>query len=1030
MPPVPESNPDVFHALNAPPAPSGDLAAPVCMLAAETPLAVALLHLSESPNGAVLVESGGEFVGLLSERSAVELTLRGLQYERMLGEVCSPTLLWAQADDSYVTVYERMVSRGVRHALIRDDDGALLGMLSETAILQRMGIEHFAHLDALDQIMTPTPITLPPSASVQLALRAMRESQIGCVVVNDPVGAPIGILTTRDTTRLLAHQAALDTTLLGSVMSSPVVSLDAGSPVVDAVRLMATRRFRHVVITQDGLTCGILSEHDVVRCLEHRYVDVLRRLIEHQASELDSQRQLTAQGNLLDQLLSRSGELGLCQIEANGTIRFINGAARALLCRSETETLCERSQLAALIDMRDRAAFDALLNDNGDNAAATLRTASHTLLVRACRSNAGDAGHEETLLILVDNELAREAGEWLGFSRHAFSAMSLPMVWADTRGQITMHNRAFDALAGLTGEPTQPCNLASLLADLTILTDDPGPHDAAIRRRTELIRADGRRIPVELFFTRMQFREGCYLGGFIHDLSHQARVEHALQDTEQRLATLLQTSPDFIAVKSPDSRWLMANDAGLSMYGLESRPWQGKSNEELANLTPPHLAEMLRRCSTTDRLAWARREPVRYIDELPLVDGSDVRHLDMLKTPIFDEHQRPKALMVIGRDISERMRAERARREADGRLLSALAGMDDLMLIANDERVIRDHYPKPAPARFHLDHGQLIGACLDQLLPPAAVDSLQRAQAALEDGRGVQSFDYPVATAQDTCWFNVRISQHKHLEGCSRGMTLMIRDITASRQTTNALDKLRESLEERVTQRTAELEAALIELESFSYSLSHDLRAPLRAIAGFSRLLDSDMVESLPPEGHDYLARIRGAVGRMDGLIDDMLDLARLSRKPLHREIVDITQMARRIAEELDERNPERTVIWEIAPGLSASADPLLLHSVLDNLLGNAWKFTRNTGQALIRVFAEREGDIPRFVVEDNGAGFDMVYVDKLFTPFQRLHSPRDFDGNGIGLATVERIIRRHGGHIEGESPANGGAIFRFTLSA
>jgi len=1027
---VPESNPDVLHALNTPPAPSGDLAAPVCILAAETPLAVALLHLSESPNGAVLAESGGEYVGLLSERSAVELTLRGLQYERMLGEVCSPTLLWARADDSYVIVYERMVSRGVRHALIRDDTGTLVGILSETAILQRMGIEHFAHLDALDQIMTPTPVTLAPSASVQVALRAMRESRIGCVVVNNPAGAPVGILTTRDATRLLAHHAALDTTRLEAVMSHPVVSLDAGSPVVDAVRLMATRRFRHVVITRNGLTCGILSEHDVVRCLEHRYVDVLRRLIENQAIELDSQRQLTAQGNLLDQLLSRSGELGLCQIEADGTIRFVNGAALGLLGLSAGKTLSEFSQLAALVDPQDRPALDALLGGSCDNAAVTVRTASHTLLLRACRSIAEEPAKDETLLLLVDNDLAREAGEWLGFSRHAFSAMSLPMVWADARGQITMHNRAFDALTGYAGDSPPQDNLAALVADPTILTEAPDRRDAAIRRRTELIRVDGSRVPVELFFTRMQFRDGCYLGGFIHDLSHQAKVEHALQDTEQRLDALLHTSPDFIAVKSPDSRWIMANDAGLRMYGLECRPWQGQNDESLAKLAPPHLADALHRCSNTDQLAWSRREPVRYIDELPLVNGSGVRHLDMLKTPIFDEHQRPKALMVIGRDITERMQAERARREADGRLLSALAGMDDLMLIVNTERVIRDHYPKPSPSRFHLNHGQLIGECMDQLLPPAAVDSLRQAQAALADGRGVQSFDYLVETAQDICWFNVRISLHKHLEDGDRGMTLMIRDITASRQTTNALDKLRESLEERVAQRTAELEAALIELESFSYSLSHDLRAPLRAIAGFSRLLDSDMVELLPPEGHDYLARIRSAVGRMDGLIDDMLDLARLSRKPLHRETVDITQMARRIAEELDERSPERTVIWEIAPGLNASADPLLLHSVLDNLLGNAWKFTRNTEQALIRVYAESEGDTPRFVVEDNGAGFDMVYVDKLFTAFQRLHSPRDFDGNGIGLATVERIIRRHGGHIEGESPAHGGAIFRFTLSA
>ena len=166
----------------------------------------------------------------------------------------------------------------------------------------------------------------------------------------------------------------------------------------------------------------------------------------------------------------------------------------------------------------------------------------------------------------------------------------------------------------------------------------------------------------------------------------------------------------------------------------------------------------------------------------------------------------------------------------------------------------------------------------------------------------------------------------------------------------------------------------------------------------------------------------------MDGLIDDMLDLARLSRKPLQREAVDVTQMARRIAEELNERTPERHIHWEIASGMQASADPLLLHSVLDNLMGNAWKFTRGCAEANIRLHSDQDHDGVQFIIEDNGAGFDMAYADKLFQPFQRLHSPREFDGNGIGLATVDRIIRRHGGHIEGESPAHGGAVFRFTL--
>jgi len=1008
---------------------TGQLAQAITSLAAETPLADALGHLAQAPSGAVLAEASGEFVGILTERTALDLTLGGLQYERLLGEVCSHTLLWCEGDESYVEVYERMLDRGVRHALVRTDDGHIGGVLSETAILNEMGVEHFVHLDAVEQIMTANPFTLDSDCALQDALKAMREAHIGCIIVTTDDGQPQGVLTTRDITRMLAQRLDLGHEQLRMHMSAPVICLEAGRPVVDAAQLMAMHQIRHVVVTQAGRVVGILSQHDIVRCLEHRYVSVLRHMIARQSQEIEAHRQLIAQTNLLDQLLSRTRELGLSLISGDGRVRFANAATLQLLSIDSDTTVDTLAPMLAALDGESQSIFRALLDSTESRPPVTLHANGRSMLARAYRiAPQTDESVGDTMLLLVDDRIAAEAGEWLGFSRHAFGAMSLPMVWADTSGRITMKNQAFDQLVGAAADTPENADLYWLIEDAHDLLKTNDQAEVSIRTRARIRRLDGTRVPVELFFTRMQFRGESYVGGFIHDQSDQARIEHALQDTEQRLSALLDTSPDFIAVKDPNNQWQMANAAGLRMYGLESIDWRHKTNAELARLVPSPTDDALKRCSNTDHLAWSSRQTVRYIEDVPAVGDQAARQLDMLKTPIFDADGNPKALMVVGRDITERMQAERARREADGRLHSALSGMDDLMIIVTARRVICDHFPKPAPVRFHMDHGELIGQCVDTLLPEAAAQQLKQAQRDLEDGRGVQSFDYREQVGDALHWYNVRISLHKHLEGGERGMTLMVRDITSTRRTTEALERLRSGLEERVTQRTAELEAALTELEAFSYSLSHDLRAPLRAIEGFSRLLSSDFGNHLPPEGLNYLERIRSSVIRMDALIDDMLDLARLSRKPLHRESVDITHMARRIAEELNERSPERRIQWDIESGMRASADPLLLHSVLDNLMGNAWKFTRECSDPRIRLYSAPQSDGVQFSIEDNGAGFDMTYADKLFQPFQRLHSPRDFDGNGIGLATVDRIIRRHGGRIEGESIGHKGAIFRFTL--
>ena len=242
------------------------------------------------------------------------------------------------------------------------------------------------------------------------------------------------------------------------------------------------------------------------------------------------------------------------------------------------------------------------------------------------------------------------------------------------------------------------------------------------------------------------------------------------------------------------------------------------------------------------------------------------------------------------------------------------------------------------------------------------------------------------------------------------------------------LEEARRELEERVEARTRDLATANKELEAFSYSVSHDLRAPLRAIDGFSKALLSDYGPKLDERALHYLERVRAGTQRMSGLIDDLLGLARLSRRELVRQRVDLSEAARRVAAELSRHHPTRAVQVDIRDGLSAEADSHLLTIVLENLMGNAWKFTGKRVDALIEVGQKADGRQAPFYVRDNGAGFDMAYADKLFGAFQRLHGDEDFEGTGIGLATVQRIVTRHGGHIWAEGEVDKGATFYFTL--
>jgi PAS domain S-box-containing protein len=499
----------------------------------------------------------------------------------------------------------------------------------------------------------------------------------------------------------------------------------------------------------------------------------------------------------------------------------------------------------------------------------------------------------------------------------------------------------------------------------------------------------------------------------LRDITERKKAEKDLLESEELFRNLFQYHSAVKLIIDPDTGNIIdANQAAVKYYGWPHEKITRMNIQDINMLPPEEVKAAMEKVQT--------RKRVRFEFCHRRADSS-IRDVEVFSSNIIAQGK--NILHSIVHDITERKKAETSLRESEQLRWIFLNSTSDMVFLKDDNychlianRSLYKFYGKTEK--------EIIGKTdFDLMTEKEAVQCRKTDEQALLSTAPLITEEVVMGRYYETMKFPVELPKGK------KGIGAYIRDITKRKQTEEELKKYRNHLEELVRERTIKLEASNKELEAFSYSASHDLRAPLRSIDGFSQALLEDCEDKLDIQGNGYLIRIRAATRRMADLIEDLLQLSRLTRTEMNIEKINLTRIARSVIDELQKSQPQRHVEMKIADGLEDTADSRLMRITLENLLGNAWKFTEKQAKAVIEFGCTKEGKKKVYFIRDNGAGFDMAYADKLFAPFQRLHNEEEFPGTGIGLAIVRRIIHRHGGRIWTEGQLGKGATFYFIIN-